>query len=336
MCRQGEEILYIKLGRGRAKARYIEPVDQLAHIRLQFHRIRRPKTCHQAQQRHRLHPPLPHLAQAERAKAFGQGFPLRPGQQGMMGKLRGLAAQRFDDLNLRRRIGDMVRPAHHMGHTHLRIIHNRGERVKNLPIRLDQHRVADAGRIDGNVAQNAICPFNPRMIQLEPPDPLPALRAQRLPLRVAQRKRSTVINRRAPHIQLLLALQIQLHRRFKRLIEAINAAQMIRCCGVAIKPRGLPLDPVPMQAQPGQIFPDPLDIFFLGALRIGVVNAQDEFAPRLPGNQEVHQGGAQVSDMNMAGWRRSETGGGHGHPFRSGAAHVIAAVICPVMSNCGA
>ena len=57
---------------------------------------------------------------------------------------------------------------------------------------------------------------------------------------------------------------------------------------------------------------DGINVFLLGALRVRVVDAQDEGPARLFGDQVVHQRSAQVADMQIAGGRRCKAGNGHG------------------------
>ena len=44
----------------------------------------------------------------------------------------------------------------------------------------------------------------------------------------------------------------------------------------------------------------------------GIVDAQDEGAARLPRDQPVQKCGTQIADMDETGWRRRESGDGHG------------------------
>mmetsp|Transcript_27238 Transcript_27238/g.49859 ORF Transcript_27238/g.49859 Transcript_27238/m.49859 type:complete len:524 (-) Transcript_27238:63-1634(-) len=309
---QRKQIRFVKLGRRRAEMPNIKALDQLRHLSTQLDRVRRAQPRHQAEQSHRLHATFPQIAQGQSAKAFRQRLALRACQQRVVGKVGYRTTQRFDDLNLRGGVGYVIRPAHHMGHAHIRIVHNRRDGIQDLTVLADQNRVTDACRVNADIAQNAIVPLDPRLIQLEAPDTLPPLGAQRVPLGATQRQCGAIINGRFAHVQLFFAFEVQFGRRLERLIKPTNLAQLIRRLGIAIQPLRLPLNPVPMQAQPLQVLLDRIDIFFLRSLRISIVDTQDERAPRLAGNQVVHQGGAQVAHMDKAGGRRGETGGCHG------------------------
>ena len=198
-----------------------------------------------------------------------------------------------------------------MGDPHFRIVHNRGQRIQKLAIGPDQHRIRHGGGIDRNVAEDAVGPGDPRMIQLEPPDAIAPLCPQGGFLFFREGKRGTVIHRGLAHVQQLLALEVQLGRGFPCLVEAGFRAQLIRRCHVAIEPRRLRLDPIPCQAQPFQIFLNAIRVFLLGPLRIRVVEAQNELPARFPGDQPVEQRRAQVADMEIAGGRGGKTGDSH-------------------------
>src|SRR5690606_24399245 len=55
-------------------------------------------------------------------------------------------------------------------------------------------------------------------------------------------------------------------------------------------------------------------VFLFRAFGIGIVNTQDEFATSLAGDQEIHQGGAQVADMDISCGRRGKTCRDHERP----------------------
>ena len=83
------------------------------------------------------------------------------------------------------------------------------------------------------------------------------------------------------------------------------------------QPVGLAGDDVMAQAQPGQVAIDRrLQIPWLRARRVGIVDPQQEFAARLAREQEVQQRGAGIADMQKAGGRRrkADDDGHQRHP----------------------
>ena len=115
------------------------------------------------------------------------------------------ASNRPDHLNLRGSIGHMIGATYNMGDAHIRIITNRGQSVQDLTIATDQNRIAHRGCINGQIAQNAIGPFNPRLVQLKTPMRR-AVTPQCIALRIRQGQGRPVINRWFAHIQLFFAL----------------------------------------------------------------------------------------------------------------------------------
>ena len=228
-----------------------------------------------------------------------------------MRKPRHRPAQRRNDLDLRGRVGHMIRAAHHIRDAIIDVVAHRGQRIQKLPVAPDQHRVRHACRIDRAMPQNAVFPLDPLVIQPETPMPVATLGAQPVLVRITQRQRTAVIHRRLAHVQLFLALQVKLGRCLETFIEPPHVAQVLRRLFIARQPVRLFLDPVPGQAQPLQILLDRINIFLLAAVRVGIIDPQDECAAGLAGNQVIHQRGAQVAHMDISGGRRGETGGDH-------------------------
>ena len=124
-----QQVIGVKLGRGRAKTAYIEPVDQVLHRLRQFHGLRRPKPRHQAKQCHGLNAIGAKIAQCQHAQTLGQLFALGTGEQRVVGEIGRSAAHGLHDLNLRGGVGHMVSPAHDVGHTHVDVINGRGKGI---------------------------------------------------------------------------------------------------------------------------------------------------------------------------------------------------------------
>ena len=141
-------------------------------------------------------------------------------------------------------------------------------------------------------------------------------------LRIRQRQRGAVVDRRQPAAQLDLALEIEFLRGLVRGIDAPVGAQFLERRFVGGEAQRLALLTVRFQTQPRKVGADRIDIFLAAALRIGVVDAQDESAAGLAGQHPVVQRGADVADMQAAGRRRGETGGGHARRYRRFAAQL--------------
>ena len=66
-----------------------------------------------------------------------------------------------------------------------------------------------------------------------------------------------------------------------------------------------------MHAKLSKIATDGFDIFLFAALRIGIINPQQELSAKLLRKHPVVQRGADIPDMQAAGGRRGETGNTH-------------------------
>ena len=139
----------------------------------------------------------------------------------------------------------------------------------------------------------------------------PAFGAQFVFFRCREQKCCPIIDRRFAHVQLFFTLQVQLDRSFETFIDPAHLNQQRLGRHILRDAQGLPFGMVPLQPQPAQIGLEPLDVFFLRPLGVGIVNAQDEAAAILPGYRIVHQGRPQVADVNPAGRRRGKAGSGH-------------------------
>ena len=85
-------------------------------------------------------------------------------------------------------------------------------------------------------------------------------------------------------------------------LKGLTPAQCLERFAIEGEALRLALLAVGRKTQPGQIFPDRGDIFFFGALGIGVVDAQHERAARLARQHPVVQRGADIADMQAARW----------------------------------
>ena len=226
-----------------------------------------------------------------------------------MREIRRGTTHRLHDLDLRCGVGHMIGPAHDRADVHVNVVHRRGESIQHLTIRPDQHRIRNRSRIDRDVAQDTVAPLNPLQVQQEAPVS-GGLRAQTVPLGRSQPVRGAVINRWLAHVQLFLALQVKIGRALKALIEAPVGLQLFGGLAVAFQPQRLLFDAVPGQAQPFEVFHQPVGIFLLRTDLVSIIETQDKGAAGLAGDHPVHQRGAQIADMDKSRGRRGETGNG--------------------------
>ena len=89
------------------------------------------------QERHWLDAAGAQIAQGQCAQPFGQCFTLWAGQERVVRKAGHCAAEGLNDLDLRGRVRNVVRAAHHVCHAHFRVIDDGGQCVEELAIAAD-------------------------------------------------------------------------------------------------------------------------------------------------------------------------------------------------------
>jgi hypothetical protein len=125
------------------------------------------------------------------------------------------------------------------------------------------------------------------------------------------------------------------HRRFAqrfqaflRAVAAIGLAgldQAVRHLAVTRHAQGLVVRTfVVVQPQPLHAFEDRIHRFLGGALAIGILDAQDEFAAAAPGLQPAIQRRARTADVQVASGAGGETGAaGHGRGSTENGARIL-------------
>ncbi|BAF87777.1 glutamyl-tRNA synthetase [Azorhizobium caulinodans ORS 571] len=285
-----------------------------------FHRRDRFGRAHEHRQRRHRERLLARLAQrlqGQMPEALGQALAIRQRQEIVVGKARGRAAQRLEQLDLDGGVGDMILAANHVGDAHVEIVHHGGERVEEAAVGTHKNRIGEARRVHLLRAAHAIDPAHQPLVQPEAPVGTASFRLQPRPVGRAECQRRPVIDRRQATGPLQAALEVELFLCLVRGIKPPHALQPLDRRLVEPQAVGLPDRVVRRNAQPHEILSDSLREFGAGADRIGIVEAQHESAASPPGQQRVQQGGARIAHMDEAGGRGSETeyGGrrvGHG------------------------
>ena len=163
------------------------------------------------------------------------------------------------------------------------------------------------------MAARQVFPGDALAIQLEAPVRATALGLIGGLLLFGQFQSGAVIDRRQAARQLHLSATVQFFGRLIGWVETPGGLQPLRRLFISVEPLGLVVAFVPRHPQPGQIVLDPL--FELGrrASQVGVVDTQHERPPLPFRKQPVHQGGADIADVQPTRRRRGETNlDGHG------------------------
>ena len=216
-------------------------------------------------------------------------------------------AQDLEELELHRRIGDMVLAPDHMGDAQLDVVHDGGERVEPAAILAHEHGVGEGGAIDMAVAAHQIGPGDRARLQLEAPMGLAPLRHHGLPVGVGEGEGGAVIDGGQAPADLALAAPVELLWGFETGIEAPHLLQPLGRRRIMGESVGLAHDEVRNRPQPGQIHLDGVGIFGLGALDVRIVEAQDETPVVAAREEVVEQGRACIAKMDAASGGRRET-----------------------------
>ena len=89
--------------------------------------------------------------------------------------------------------------------------------------------------------------------------------------------------------------------------------------GIGGTTRALPVPLVPVDAEPGEVLLDQGREGLGRALGIGIVEAQDQPAAMVPGEEPVDEGGPGIAEVEPAGGARGEAeNGGHGTARQAG------------------
>ena len=159
-------------------------------------------------------------------------------------------------------------------------------------------------------AANEIAPAHDAGLQHETPMRPASLRMEFQALVRVQRERGAVIDGRRAARDLQTALALQFLRRLITGIEPTRRLERFGGMGIEVEALRLAHLGVGRDAQPSKIDLNGLRVFFFRALKIGVVETQDEHAAMFAGEEIVQQRRARVADMNASGRRRGEADDG--------------------------
>ena len=211
-----------------------------------------------------------------------------------------LSSHDLERLDLGCRIGDVVGSSDDVCHSEIDVVANRRKPVKKLSVTANENWIRDAGGIDRDITKNSVCPVRSLLIEEKTPV-WRSLNAQFRAFGIAQAKRRAVIDRRQPSLSLGLSLEIEFGGRFETLVQTTDRSETSLGLFVAIQTLRLPLESVPMQAEPIEVPLDCIDTLFARAFPIGIVDPKNELAAGLSGNQTVHQGCSKVTDVKEPG-----------------------------------
>ncbi len=227
-------------------------------------------------------------------------------------------AERFEQQDLPRRVGEVILTAQHMGHAHQAIIDSIAEKERGAAIAATNHEITDV--ITGKALRPAhqIFEFNETSGRdAKPPGRRQALCALGLHLLRCKVRTSARIAWRTTRGALRLACHFQLHCRAE---TGINLALLLQLCRFSLIYRGTlrlcvglvcathSRSFLPIQAEPVQIGLQILGKLFTTALGIRVLDAQQEHAIAALRQQPAEQRRAHIAEVQLAGGAGRETG----------------------------
>ena len=192
-----------------------------------------------------------------------------------MGEAGRRGTERGEDLELNRRVGDMVLAADDLGDAELGIVHDAGEGIERLAVLADEHRIGKRGGVDMTGAAHAVVPGDHLPRELESPMRTAALRLELRSILRREPQRRTIIDRRCASLKLTLAAPVELLGGLVARIEQRFALQHLRGRRIMVEPVRLAQNLVRADAEPGEILDDGALIFGLRALAIRVVEPQE-------------------------------------------------------------
>ena len=160
-----------------------------------------------------LEPRLAQALQGEMAEALRQPLPARGGEQVVVREDRRRAPEGLEDLDLHRRVGDVVLAADHVGDAEVDVVDDRGQRVEVGAVLAHQHRVGQRGAIHMGLAADEVGPGDGAVIEPEAPMGAAPLPFQPRPVLVGEVEGRAVVDRRQAAGELALAAELELVRR---------------------------------------------------------------------------------------------------------------------------
>ena len=129
-----------------------------------------------------------------------------------MAKSRNRATQRLENLDLHRRIGDVVFAPDHIGHSELDVVDDRGERIEIAAVLAPQHRIGNRGAVDVTFAARNVVPADHALLEPKTPMWLAAFGFEPRALGAGQSESGSIIDRRTAKRLLALAATIEFVR----------------------------------------------------------------------------------------------------------------------------
>ena len=250
------------------------------------------------------------LQHADRAVALGQALAVGAQDHRHMGIGRRRHAERPQQVDLPRRVVDVVIAADDVRYPHVRIVHHHREVVGRRAVGAGDDEVVEFRVFEGDGPAHQILEHHLSIHRIAKPHH----RAHALGWRVAPIAAQAVVARLFLGRHLFGAQGVQTLAAAIAMIGRPRGQHARNDLAVAIEAPGLVVRAcVVFQAQPGHAFENGLNVFIGRTFPVRVLDAQDEASAHAARMEPGKKGRAGAPDVQMAGGAGGETGDdGHG------------------------
>ena len=266
----------------------------------------RPAQPHQVvQQRMRQITILAVLHHAHGAVALGQFLPVRPQDHRQVREARHRRAERFVQIDLARRVVDMIVATDDLGDAHVDVVDHHREVVGGEPVRTQHHEIVEFGVGPLHPALDLVLEHHAagfRIPETQHAVGIVAVRQVLVARAAVVARFLAAVLQRGPH-------RVEFVLRFVGPVGLAGIVQRLRHLAVAFHPPGLVERAfVRVEAQPVHAVQDRPHRRIGGTLAIGVLDAQDELAAAMARFQPAVQRGARSADVQESGGTGREAG----------------------------
>ena len=251
------------------------------------------------------------LQHRHRTMPLGKLLAVRPVDHRQMPVDGGLGTQRAQDVDLPRRVVDVVVTADHVGDAHVQVIDHHAEVVGGRAVRSGNHQVVQLGIADGDAPLDHVIPHHHAVVRIAETHHRLHVRRRLLAGRILGPPAAVIARLLAPG-PLRLAHGLQLFGRGIAVVGTAISQHLVQQLAIAVHPLHLVERPlVGVQPQPVQPFQNGGHRLGRGTLHVRVFNAQHIVAAMMPGKGPGVERRAHAPDMQKT---RGAGGKAGAHP----------------------
>ena len=247
---------------------------------------------------------------------------------------RNRSTERVDDVDLPRRIVDVIVAANHVRDGHLEIVDDDAEVVRRHAVAAHDDQVVELGVADLDVTLDLIVPGDASLRRVLEAEDGCHTRGWRLSGPQIFRSPAAVVARLFAARRLLRAQRIEVRGRHITAVRKTALEHVVEDYLVTVEPLHLIVGSlVVVEAQPRHGIENRLDRLLGGALDVGVLDAQDELSAVMARERPREERGAGAAQVQETGGARREAGANGRHQAKAdNASTVSSAAFAPVAS----